>query len=62
MATITKAALHYMQDEHEALLAERDELEEELAAALEEVKQLKEENDSLKAQNQLMMADRSVAV
>ena len=55
MPVITKAALEWLQEELESVTAQRDELEDELAEAL-------EENASLKAQIKLMMADRSVAV
>ena len=55
MPTITKAALHYIEDENEAKDARIDDLEEELEAAL-------EENAALRARLQIMMSDRSMAV
>ena len=55
MPTITRAALQYIEDQLEERDAQIDELEEELAEALDEVA-------SLRARIQLMMADRSVAV
>ena len=55
MATISKEAIQWMQDKSESDEEVIAQLEEELTEAL-------EENASLKAQLQLMMADRSVAV
>ena len=55
MPIITREALEWLQEELDSVTAQRDELEDELAEAI-------EERDALKAQIQLMMADRSVAV
>ena len=55
MPVITREALEWLQEELDTVTSQRDELEEELAEAL-------EENASLKAQIQRMMADRSVSV
>ena len=55
MPTITREAIEWFQEELESVTAQRDELEEELEAAL-------EENATLKAHLQRLMADRSVAV
>ena len=49
---ITKDAIRYVEDELESLRTQVDELEEELALAL-------EENESLKAQNLRLIADRT---
>lgn len=55
MPTITRAAIQWMQDELEAVTEQRDELEQELENAL-------EENQSLRAQVNRLMADRTVNV
>ena len=52
---ITRDAIEYVEEMLESKQAQIDELEEELAEALDEVA-------SLRARIQLMMADRSVAV
>lgn len=52
MATISREAIQWMQDEMEAISAQRDELEEELAEAL-------EENKALRLQITQLMSDRS---
>lgn len=52
MPTITRTALQYIEDELEAKSAQIDELEEELAEAL-------EENKTLRLQVTQLMSDRS---
>ena len=53
MPTITKAALQWYQDEMESVISQRDELEEELEAVL-------EENQALRLQITQLMSDRSL--
>ena len=53
MATITREALEWVQDQLENLQSQVDELEEELSAAL-------EENSNLKIQITRLMSDRSL--
>lgn len=55
MPTISREAIEWLQDELESLTAERDELEDELEATL-------EENKLLRAQVSQMMSDRSLVV
>jgi len=55
MPTITKAAIQYIQDELEEVTGQRDELEDELIAAL-------EENANLKLEIQRLRADREMVV
>ena len=55
MATISREALQWLEDERDSDQETIAELEEELSEALEEVA-------TLKAQIQFMMSDRSVAI
>ena len=55
MPTISREAIEWMQDELESKSSQIDELEEELAEAL-------EENKLLRAQVSQMMSDRSLVV
>ena len=55
MATISKEAIQWMQDQSEEMESLIAELEEELESAL-------EENAALKLHNQQLMSDRSLAV
>ena len=55
MATISKRAIQWMEDELESANAQIDELEDELAAAL-------EENARLRVEITRLMSDRSLAV
>lgn len=52
MATISKSALQWIQDEHESLQVQVDNLEEELELAL-------EENAALRLEITRLMSDRS---
>lgn len=57
---LTREAIQYIEDEFDSLRAQIDELEEELEKALEESAEKDELIAALKAQIQLMTADRSV--
>ena len=62
MPTITRSALQYIEDQLEERDAQIDELEEELAQALEENAEKEELISALRATIQRLMTDRSLAV
>ena len=62
MPTITRAALQYIEDQLEERDAQIDELEEELAQALEDNAEKEELISALRATIQRLMTDRSMAV
>ena len=62
MPTITRSALQYIEDQLEERDAQIDELEEELAQALEENAEKDELIAALRATIQRLMTDRSMAV
>ena len=62
MPTITRSAVQYIEDQLEERDAQIDELEEELAQALEENAEKEELISALRATIQRLMTDRSLAV
>ena len=59
MPTITVEALQWMQEEMESITAQRDDLEEELEAALEDRAENKATISALEAEIRRLMSDRS---
>jgi regulator of replication initiation timing len=62
MPTITREAIEWMQDQLESVTEQRDQLEEELVEALEELEVAQEENGILRARLNQLMSDRTVSV
>ena len=62
MPTITREAIEWMQDQLESVTEQRDQLEEELVEALDELDATQEENSILRARLNQLMSDRTVSV